>query len=302
MNLTKYGFNQPLTRRAFVGSAASLLVLPSLQSKEAMDAPKALTVQQVIDIILKNIPVPPIPHTTDTIKTGSPDQIVTGIVTTMFTTIPVIRKAIALKANFIIAHEPTFYNHLDETSWLENDKVWKFKTDLLKRNGIAVWRFHDYWHSLEPDGVLMGVLTALGWEKYYTTTAPSIITIPTSSLQDVVKRCKEKLGIKNLRVIGDLSQSCTRIGLIPGASGGRGQMQLLQNESPDVLLIGESPEWETIEYMRDAQEAKTKQALIVLGHSVSEEPGMEYLVSWLQPKVPGITVTHVKSQDPFQWL
>ncbi len=302
MNDIKDTFNQPFTRRAFVGAAASLILLPTVQSNAEIHKTNALTVQQVIDIILKNIPVPPIPKTTDTIKAGSPDQIVTGIVTTMFTTIPVIRKAIALKANFIIAHEPTFYNHFDETAWLENDKVWQFKNELLKKNGIAVWRFHDYWHSLEPDGVLMGVLTALGWENYYHTDKPSVITIPTAPLQDIVKRCKEKLGIKHLRVIGDLSQSCTRIGLIPGAAGGRTQMQLLQSEAPDVLLVGESPEWETIEYMRDAQEAKTKQALIVLGHSVSEEPGMNYLVPWLQPKVSGITVTHVPSQDPFQWL
>src|SRR6187402_2398716 len=131
MNSLKDIFYQPLTRRAFAGTVTSLLVLPTLQSNAGTPEHHALTVQQVIDIILKNIPVPPIPHTTDTIKAGSTDQIVTGIVTTMFTTIPVIQKAIALKANFIIAHEPTFYNHLDETTWLENDKVWKFKNELL---------------------------------------------------------------------------------------------------------------------------------------------------------------------------
>jgi len=301
MNFIKDAFNQSLTRRAFVGSAASLLTLPAFSSAVSSEN-NALTVQQVIDIILKNIPVPPIANTTDTLKAGSPDQPVTGIVTTMFTTLQVIRKAIALKANFIIAHEPTFYNHLDETAWLENDKVWQFKNDLLKKNDIAVWRFHDYWHSHKPDGVLMGVLTALGWEKQYNSDKPTILSIPTTSLQEIVKRCKEKLEIAHLRVIGDLSQPCTRIGLIPGAAGGRRQMQLLQSESPDVLLCGESPEWETIEYMRDAQEAKIKQALIVLGHSVSEEPGMSYLVPWLQPKVQGIPVTHVPSKDPFQWL
>lgn len=293
-------FDQLLTRRTFVVTAASLLTFSSVQLKAATE--QTLTVQQVIDIILKNIPVAPIAHTTDTIKTGKGEQVVSGIVTTMFTTVPVIRKAISLNANFIIAHEPTFYNHFDETGWLKKDKVWQFKNELLEKNKIAVWRFHDYWHSHKPDGVLMGVLMALGWEKYYNAENPSIITIPTASLQDVVNHCKAKLGINHLRTIGDLSQPCTRIGLIPGAAGGRRQMQLIMDEAPDVLLCGESPEWETIEYMRDAQAANTKQALIVLGHSVSEEPGMKYLVNWLQPKVQGITVTHVPSQDPFTWL
>jgi hypothetical protein len=33
----------------------------------------------------------------------------------------VLQRAAARKANLIIAHEPTFYNHLDETAWLGDD-------------------------------------------------------------------------------------------------------------------------------------------------------------------------------------
>jgi putative NIF3 family GTP cyclohydrolase 1 type 2 len=289
-----------MRRRAFVASG-SLLMLPSWAfSPEKIN--RFFTVQQIIDIILKSIAVSPISNTTDTIKAGSPDQIVTGIITTMFTTIPVIKKAIELKANFIIVHEPTFYNHMDETTWLEKDDVWQFKNELLKKNGITVWRFHDYWHSNQPDGVLMGVLTALGWEKYYNADKPHIITIPPTPLKDVITHVKTKLAITNLRVIGDLSQTCKRIGLLPGAPGGRRQMQLVQAEAPDVLLCGESPEWETIEYMRDAQDAGIKKSLIIMGHSVSEEPGMEWLVQWLKPKVSGVSITHVPSGNPFKWM
>jgi putative NIF3 family GTP cyclohydrolase 1 type 2 len=46
----------------------------------------------------------------------------------------------------------------------------------------------------------------------------------------------------------------------------------------------------------------SKTALIVLGHSVSEEPGMEYLVEWLQPKLSGLKITHVPSKSPFTWV
>jgi len=57
--------------------------------------------------------------------------------------------------------------YLDETDWLQGDKVYSFKKDLLEKHGIVVWRFHDYWHSFRPDGILMGVLVAMGWDKYY---------------------------------------------------------------------------------------------------------------------------------------
>ena len=67
----------------------------------------SVTVRQVIELILKSIPGAPFPSTVDTIKAGDIDQQVTGIVTTMFATIDVIRQTAKAGANFIIAHEPT---------------------------------------------------------------------------------------------------------------------------------------------------------------------------------------------------
>ncbi len=45
-----------------------------------------------------------------------------------------------------------------------------------------------------------------------------------------------------------------------------------------------------------------KTSLLVLSHSVSEEAGMEYAASWLQPKVPGVSITHIASGSPFTFL
>ncbi len=42
-------------------------------------------------------------------------------------------------------------------------------------------------------------------------------------------------------------------------------------------------------------------SLIVLGHIVREEPGLEWLVKWLQPQITGIRVTHIPSNDAFTW-
>jgi Tfp pilus assembly ATPase PilU len=80
------------------------------------------------------------------------------------------------------------------------------------------------------------------------------------------------------------------------------QMGLMQKQNPDVLIVGEVHEWETAEYIRDARLMGGKTSLIVLGHSVSEEPGMEWLVQWLQPKVPGMPIRHIASGEPFSWL
>jgi hypothetical protein len=53
---------------------------------------QGLTVQQIINMILKSIPNSPFQKTVDTIKSGDPAWKVTGIVTTMFATDEVIEK------------------------------------------------------------------------------------------------------------------------------------------------------------------------------------------------------------------
>ena len=185
-------------RRDFIASMAAtvgLTAIPGLSSAKAFMplTQSKLTVQQVIDIILKEIPGAPFPKTVDTLKSGDGQQVVTGIVTTMFATVEVIRETVSLGANFIIAHEPTFYNHLDETAWLESDPVFQFKNDLLKKNGIVVWRFHDYWHTHRPDGVLMGVLEKMGWKNYYNKDNPPMINHPGMTLEGDCRPGKKRI-------------------------------------------------------------------------------------------------------------
>ena len=164
-------------RRKFISSltstaVAATIVKPLTSFATSNQALNDLTVQHVIDLIMKSIPGAPFKDTVDTIKSGDANQKVAGIVTTMFATDDVIEKTAKLGSNFIIAHEPTFYNHTDDTGWLQNDDVYQYKKALLERDNIVVWRCHDYIHAHKPDGVLMGVLSALGWSKYYDASNP----------------------------------------------------------------------------------------------------------------------------------
>jgi len=260
---------------------------------------QGMTIRQAIDRIVADIPDAPFKTTVDTVKSGNPDQPLKSIVTTMFATDAVIEQAVQLGANFIIAHEPTFYNHADETDWLEKDQVYAFKKDLLEKHNIVVWRFHDYWHTFRPDGIRMGVLKALGWDKYYNDGAPEIITVPAISMKEIIKKVKNQLNADKMKFIGDLSASCQRIVIMPGASGGRRQIDLLRKYSPDLMICGELNEWETSEYIRDARYQGLKMSLLVVGHALSEEPGMEALVSWLEERIKGVPVKHIASGDPF---
>ncbi|GAB4011765.1 hypothetical protein GCM10028808_26130 [Spirosoma migulaei] len=272
-----------------------------IQAEQLWANQESITVGQVMDLILKTIPNAPFPKTVDTLKSGNASQNVTGIVSTMFATIEVIEKTIAAGANFIIAHEPTFYNHLDETDWIQNDPVFRHKQDLLTKNGIALWRFHDYWHSHRPDGIQTGMLTALGWEKYADAQDAHIITLPDTPLKQLIIHVKGKLGIKQVRVVGDVTQRCQRVLLMPGAAGGRSQIAAIEKVKPDVIFCGESSEWETPEYVRDARRQGQNVSLVIMGHIMSEAAGMEWLVPWLKPKLPGLKITYIPSGNAFTY-
>ncbi|HET6544249.1 MAG TPA: Nif3-like dinuclear metal center hexameric protein, partial [Chryseolinea sp.] len=283
-------------RRQFLSSVKGLVGTSILMSLPGLSRAGGLfetfTVKQVIDIILKEIPNAPFPKTVDQLRSGSMEQEVTGIVTTMFPTIEVIERTAKAGANFIIAHETPFYNNQDETDWLQQDDAYRYKIGLLDKYKIAIWRFHDYWHSHKPDGIIMGNLIKLGWEKYFDANTPRLLTLPTPmSLKSIVSLAKDRLGIPSVRVIGNLKQECKTIYMAFGYMDSRMQIAAIQQYKPDLILSGETREWETVERVRDGQLMGQKTGLLVLSHSVSEEAGMEYAAKWLQPKVPGVKIT-----------
>jgi putative NIF3 family GTP cyclohydrolase 1 type 2 len=297
-----------VTRRKFIYNVSAVVgagvVLSLPMSVLAADRQNNndYTVGQVMDMFISQVPGGALSETVDTLKAGSRDTKITGIVTTMFATIAVIRTAIDLKANFIIAHEPTFYNHTDDTTWLQDDDVYKFKINLLNQHNIAVWRNHDYIHHMKPDGVTISTLEQLDWKKYSDKDTLNIVTLPPVTLKELIRHAKSRLNIDKVRFVGDPLQKCSRVLFIPGAAGGRTQIEAIKKVKPDVLVCGEISEWETAEYVRDALAKGDNLSLVVLGHIASEEAGSQYMLNWLNEKVPGIKVTHVPSNNSLSFL
>jgi len=72
----------------------------------------------------------------------------------------------------------------------------------------------------------------------------------------------------------------------------------LNQAQVDVLIAGEASEWETVEYVRDAVSQGRHKAMILLGHEVSEEPGMEQCAKELRELFPGMRVDHIVAGQP----
>ncbi|HVW95348.1 MAG TPA: Nif3-like dinuclear metal center hexameric protein [Mucilaginibacter sp.] len=295
-----------IKRRKFLTYSAKaagiLLATPLINKAAALSVSVNYTVGEIMDLFISKVPGGALTNTVDTLKSGSRDTQVTGIVTAMFATIEVIRKTIDLGANFIIAHEPTFYNHQDDVSWLKSDEVYQYKADLLKKHNIAVWRNHDYIHRLVPDGVTDGVLDQLQWKMYTDKNIPNILTMPATSLKDLIGYVKDKLNIDQVRYIGDPQLPCRRVLFMLGAPGGQRQIQAIEKVKPDVLIAGELQEWETAEYVRDAVAKGDKIALVVVGHIASEDAGSEFMMNWLKKNVPGIKVTRIKPGNSLKFM
>jgi len=284
------------SRRKFVGNLSiatvAIAATPVLSKASLFKIDDSITVGQIMDKFISQVPGSPFPNTVDTLKAGNRDTVVKGIVTAMFPTVPVIRQAIDLNANFILCHEPTFYNHEDDVTWLQNDDVYRYKAGLLKQHGIAIWRNHDYIHSLRPDGVITGVVDQLDWKKYQKT--PDTFDMGTGvSLSELISHAKKKLNIEKVRYIGDLNQNCKNVLLMVGAAGGKAQISAINTIKPDVLVCGEISEWETAEYVRDARAEGRQLALVVLGHIASEEAGSVFMADWLKQYFPNIKTTHI---------
>ena len=288
-------FNKTLSRRRFLVVAGTALASTEGGLKSQ---PSRLTAAAVIERIQKQVGVSWKSQTVDTFKAGNPEMVVKGIATSFSATLDVCQRAVASGKNLIIVHEPTFYNHRDETKDLRGD-IYRTKRGFIDANNLIVWRFHDHWHDRRPDGILAGMVAALGWEKYQRNDNPEMFVLPDSSLETLAKNIQKRLKIRSLRVVGETQMKVRRVALAPGYNDLGAAMRWLDSPDIDVLAIGETREWEGVEYARDAVTAGQKKALIILGHVPSEELGMKECARWLRTFIPEVPIEYLPGGEPF---
>lgn len=268
-----------------------------------------LTVSDVIFQLMR--PLENIGKTVDTLKTGLGEMVVTGIATAFMPSYSVLSVAKQQDLNLVIAHEAPFYHHTDVTDHLINDSVYQLKLAFIQESNLAIFRLHDQMHRVDPDTIFAGLVRDLGWSSYVVDPIVSgqlpigtyPLEIPAMSLGEVVEHVKNALNIPVVRVIGDLSMTASRIGILNGYRGGGSlAIPFFRNENLDLVICGEGPEWETPEYVRDAIRMGQQKALIVLGHGNSEWSGMKHLARTLKTMFPAIPVEFIPEEDPFQFL
>lgn len=273
--------------------------LVSERVKGALTSAAPLTAGQVIERIKANVGIPWRTETVDRMIAGSPDSPVTGIATIMMATLEMVERAQAAGKNMVITHEPTFWSHQDDVSQLKDDELYKYKLDFIETHKMAVFHFHDHWHGHKPDGIATGMARELSWEKYQDAENPKLFTLPETSLERLVSEMETKLKASTIRVVGDpklpIRRAIASWGYVSEFPG----IPLLARPDIDVLIVGETREWEVVEYAQDLITWGKKKALILLGHVVSEQAGMKYCAEWLKGFVTEVPVEFLEEKNPF---
>jgi putative NIF3 family GTP cyclohydrolase 1 type 2 len=280
------------SRRTFVAAASAMV------AAYPQDA-APLTAGRVIERIKANVGIPWRAETVDNLIFGGPETPVKGIATAMMATLDVVQRAAAAGKNMVITHEPTFYSHQDRIDSLSKDETYLFKTEFLRKNNMAVFHFHDHWHGRRPDGIATGMVRELGWEKNADPQNARVFVFPRVPLARFARDIESRLKARTMRVLGNPGLPVNRVLASWGNVSLNPGIPYISRPEVDVLLAGETHEWELVEYAQDMITSGKNKGLIVLGHVVSEQSGMKYCAEWLKSFVPEVPVEFVPASEPF---
>jgi putative NIF3 family GTP cyclohydrolase 1 type 2 len=258
-----------------------------------------MTGREVVELIRKNIGIPWNEQSyRDTFKVGNPDSTVKGIATTVMVTYDVLKRANDQGLNMVIAHEDTFWNDRDETKDVTELPIYKEKTEFVLKHDMIVWRIHDHMHAQHPDYTVVGSLRSIGVRGGEDSTMRArVMTIPETTFGEFASQIKRLTKSRAFRCVGDPSMKVSRIVLGPGYASPR------ITPDADVFICGEQQEadgaLDDVEYALDSVALGMPKGFIVLGHVMSEQPGMEDFGNWLRTFIRDVPIRFVPAEEPF---
>ncbi len=247
--------------------------------------------------------------TRDIVAYGSTNKECTGIATTCYASVDVIRKAHEQGINFIICHESLFWNHGDHTDWLEEQKnsVYLRKKALLDEYDMTVWRFHDYIHSGIPDGkggwvdgIFKGFLYETRMDPYYVPAVrsplqysmPIILNFNGKKVREIADMIMDGANLNGIRLIGDpeteINYACIPMHIMFNDND---KITMIDKRKIDLVIAMELIDYTVNIYIRDGIQLGDNKAILTAGHFNTEELGMKYMLKWL----PEVLETEIKS-------
>ena len=232
-------------------------------------------------------------ETCDTLKAGDPEREISRVAVTMFGTPAVLRAAAEWGAELLIVHEPMFFDHMDRE---RGTPVAQLKLQLLRETGLTVYRYHDYIHFRQKDGIHEGFLKESGLQG--TMLKPRIFVLDNPMTgRELLEFLRQKLDLATPRLAGTPDVPFRTLALYLGS--GAGLLEAISDPAVDVLICGEVSEWKVSEYVKEAAEFGIAKAVLALGHTGSERDGMKLFAEEQQKLHPELAFRYFESGEVY---
>ena len=244
-----------------------------------------------------------LPGDTNGLVYGSGATQVTGVAVTWTPSLAVLSQAVAAGLNFILTHESPFFM-ATQHAWFEVTPTDEKPANLARRAilgrfGLVVCRCHSNWDGVRTEGVVDSTARTLGlFVETHSSRFMRVYEIGERCLSELALDVRTRLGLRVVRVAGDLAASVTRVGL---AVGGLAQNwnyldELLANGA-QAVIVGEAMDYS----VRIAVDSGV--GLIETSHVASENPGMRNFARLLRKALPDeLPVTFLDAGHPWTYL
>jgi putative NIF3 family GTP cyclohydrolase 1 type 2 len=300
-----------LTRRRFAGLAAAATVAQAIDLHgQQLKGGSSLTAGEIARRISNTSGVSLPDKSVDGFKAGDESTPIRGVAVTAMATMDVLRQAAKANLNLVVTFEPTFYGKTDASpsapapqfggrGIAQDDPILVAKRNFLQTNGMVVYRLHDQWAGRKENEHAVALAKAMGWTHSAAGLDPATeYEIPPTRLSAIVPQVRTRLKSSGgLRVVGDPNTQVKRVTVLPGLQA---LAQLLTRlPSTDLILTGETRDWEGPEYVGDASTAGLNKGMITVGKVVSADPGMRACADWMKTFVNEVPVAWFAAGEPY---
>ena len=186
---------------------------------------------------------------------------------------------------------------------------------------IVVWRNHDYIHSGIPyngdyiDGIFLGLAKKMGWEDKLIDNPVNVID---SSLlcstaysfdhsikaKDLAKKLIDTCHLNGIKLIGNSNADIKKAAILFHIFGDANEaIKNTDKNDVDCLLSMELSDFTYAEYLRDSAMLGRNKVALGMGHFNLEEPGMEYMLEYLDEAIgEHIPAWFKQSGDNYEYM
>jgi putative NIF3 family GTP cyclohydrolase 1 type 2 len=237
--------------------------------------------------------------TVDRVIIGDPDFDADRCLVVWMPSLAALREAVRRGIRFVVCHEPTFWNHWDQTDGGTPDLL--AKKQFIEEHGLTILRLHDTWDRWPEIGI------PWMWARQLGFTEPPVATgnggyqhrydIDAMSFADFARQVGDRcagIGEPQVQMVGDPQRLVSRIGVGTGCGC---QIAMFREMGCDCSIVCDdgSCYWSVIEQAIDCDHP-----VIRVNHATSEEPGMATLTAYLNEQFPGLVAEHLPQGCRFQ--